>query len=98
MLAFHALILNLPIQTSLSVVPKLQVSLHSGEKCGKFRKTSTSLVNGDTLLPFKNRGDKFPSGTLYRSTNLTKPESEIQSDAHADADTAADTQYVPLRK
>ena len=37
---FHALTLKLPIQTSLSVAPKLPVSLHSGEK---FRKTSTPL-------------------------------------------------------
>ena len=39
---FHALTLRLPIQTSLSVVPKRQVSLRSGEKCENFRKTSTS--------------------------------------------------------
>ena len=38
---FHALTLKLPIQTSLSVAPKLQVCVHSGEKCQKFRKTST---------------------------------------------------------
>ena len=29
---FHALTLKLPVQTLLSVVPKLPVSLHSGEK------------------------------------------------------------------
>ena len=38
---FLALTLKLPIQTSLSVEPKLPVSLHSGEKCENFRKTST---------------------------------------------------------
>ena len=38
---FSALTLRWPIQTSLSVAPKLQVSLRSGEKCKNFRKTST---------------------------------------------------------
>ena len=36
---FHVL---MPIQTSLSVAPKLPVSLSSAENCHKFRKTSTS--------------------------------------------------------
>ena len=53
---------------------------------------STPLVYGDAPLPFKNGGDKFPSDTLYRSTNLMKLELETQSDVHADAH--ADTQYV----
>ena len=35
---FHALTLKLPIQTSLSVAPKLPVSLHSHEKLYKFQK------------------------------------------------------------
>ena len=35
---FHALTLKLPIQTSLSVVPKLQVCKRSGEKCQNFTK------------------------------------------------------------
>ena len=39
----HALTLELPIQTSLSVAPKLQVSLRSDEKCEKFSETSTPL-------------------------------------------------------
>ena len=39
---FFAFALRLPIQTSLSVAPKLQVSLCSGGNCQKFRKTSTS--------------------------------------------------------
>ena len=38
---FHALTLKLPIQTSLSVAPELPVSLHSGENCPNFKKTST---------------------------------------------------------
>ena len=38
---FHALTLRLPIQTSLSVSPKLQVCVRSGEKCQNFSKTST---------------------------------------------------------
>ena len=38
---FHALTLKLPIQTSLSVAPKIPVSLSSAENCHKFRKTST---------------------------------------------------------
>ena len=41
--SFYALTLKLPIQTSLPVAPELSVSLHSGEKCEKFRKTSTPL-------------------------------------------------------
>ena len=41
---FHALTLKLPIQTSLSVAPKLPVSLHSGENCANFSKTSTAQV------------------------------------------------------
>ena len=40
---FHAFALRLPIQTPLSVVPKLPVSLRSHEKCPNFRKTSTPL-------------------------------------------------------
>ena len=40
---FHALQLKLPIQTPLSVMPKLQVCVLSGEKCKNFRKTSTPL-------------------------------------------------------
>ena len=43
LVVFLAFTLKLPIQTSLSVAPKLTVSLHSGEKCEKFRKTSTPL-------------------------------------------------------
>ena len=39
---FHALTLKLPIQTLLSVAPKLPVSLSSHEKCLNFRKTSTT--------------------------------------------------------
>ena len=35
---FCTLTLRLPIQTSLSVAPKLQVSLNSREKCPNFRK------------------------------------------------------------
>ena len=42
--SFHALTLKLPIQISLSVVPELPVSLSSGGKCHKFRKTSTPLI------------------------------------------------------
>ena len=43
LVVFHAL--TLPIQTSLSVAPKLPVSLRSGEKCANFRKTSTPGVH-----------------------------------------------------
>ena len=39
---FHALTLRLPIQTSLSVAPKLPVPLRSGKHCPHFRKTSTT--------------------------------------------------------
>ena len=45
LVTFHALTLKLPIQTSLSVAPKLPVSLRPGKKCKNFRKTSTALVN-----------------------------------------------------
>ena len=38
---FHALTSKLPIQTSLSVAPKLPVSLRSGENCPNFSKPST---------------------------------------------------------
>ena len=41
---FHALTLKFAIQTSLSIAPKLQVCVRSGEKCRKFRKTSTPLL------------------------------------------------------
>ena len=37
--------LQLPIQTSLSVVPKFPVYTHSGENCKTFRKTSTPQIN-----------------------------------------------------
>ena len=37
---FHALTLKLPVQTSLSVAPKLHACVLSGEKCQIFRKTS----------------------------------------------------------
>ena len=39
-----ALTLRLPIQTTLSVAPKLQVFVRPGEKCQKIRKTDTALV------------------------------------------------------
>ena len=51
---FHALTLKLPIQTSLSVAPKLPVSLRSGEKCENFRKTSTARdIMAATLILHK---------------------------------------------
>ena len=40
---FHAFTLKLPIQTSLSVAPKLPVFAHLSEKCKTFSKTSTPL-------------------------------------------------------
>ena len=45
MVIFLVLTLKLPIQTSLSVAPKLPVSLCSGAKCINCRKTSTPLVS-----------------------------------------------------
>ena len=39
---FHASTLMLPTQTLHSVAPELQVCVRSGEKCQKFRKTSTA--------------------------------------------------------
>ena len=41
---FYALTLELPIQTSLSAAPDLQVSLSLHEKCPNFRKTSTPQI------------------------------------------------------
>ena len=41
LVVFLALTWKLPIQISLSVAPKLQVCVFSGEKCQIFRKTST---------------------------------------------------------
>ena len=41
---FLAFPLKLPIHNSLSVAPKLPISLSSAENCRKFRKTSTSQV------------------------------------------------------
>ena len=41
---FHTLTLKLPIQTSLSVAPKLPVSARSHEKHPNFRKTSTPVT------------------------------------------------------
>ena len=47
---FHAFTLRLPIKTSLSVAPKLQVCVRSDEKCQKFKKTSTSQVSVNDML------------------------------------------------
>ena len=41
LVVFLALTLKLPIQTSISLTPKILVSLRSGQKCQNFRKTST---------------------------------------------------------
>ena len=43
LVGFHALTLKLPIQTSLSVAPKLPVCVRSGEKFENFSKMSTAL-------------------------------------------------------
>ena len=43
---FLAFTLRFPIQISLSVAPKLPVSLSSTENCHKFMKTSTPLYHG----------------------------------------------------
>ena len=44
LVVFHTCALKLPIQTSLSMAPKLPVSLSSHEKRPNFRKTSTVLL------------------------------------------------------
>ena len=49
LVVFHALILKLPVQTSLSVAPKLPVSFGSDEKCEKFSKTSIAQVISNSL-------------------------------------------------
>ena len=47
--------LRMPNQTSLSVAPKLPVSLSSGQKFQNFKKTSTSLeLISDLNLPVKH--------------------------------------------
>ena len=46
LVVFHTLMLKMPIQTSLPVVPKLRVCVRSGEQCQIFRKTSTPLQDG----------------------------------------------------
>ena len=48
---FHALTLELPIQTSLSVAPELPVYLSSAEKCEKVSETSTPQVNFILKIP-----------------------------------------------
>ena len=55
LVVFHALTLKLPIQTSLSVAPKLQVCVRSGEKCQIFRKTRTPQQNPNENSNFGNR-------------------------------------------
>ena len=47
--SIHALILKLPIQTSLSVAPELQVFTRSAEKCENFSETSTPLFVNSQL-------------------------------------------------
>ena len=47
-IVFYALTLKLPLQTSLSVAPKLPVSLSSNEECPNCRKTNTPQYE----LPF----------------------------------------------
>ena len=61
---FHALTLKFPIQTSLSVAPKLPISLSSHEKCSNFGKTGTPQVPTGTpnqlaLLEVAGRGRKI---------------------------------------
>ena len=61
-IVFLAVALKLPIQTLLSVAPKLPLCLRSGEKCENFRKTSTprglfypvqvSIANGELLCVY----------------------------------------------
>ena len=41
LVVFHALTLELPIQTSLSVASKLPIYTRSGEKCENSNKTTT---------------------------------------------------------
>ena len=77
---FNILTLQLPIQTSLSVVPGLPVSAYSGEKCGKFSKTSTPLRREGFLRGHRQwRMRDFPNGvattrssTAYYLANVCK--------------------------
>ena len=49
---FHTLTLKLPIQTSLSVAPELQVFVSSLKNCPNFRKTSTPLQSQQNIFCF----------------------------------------------
>ena len=53
-MAFHALTLKLPVQTS-PVAPELPVSLSPAEYCPKFMKTSTPQILVST--PHTSRGN-----------------------------------------
>ena len=82
---FHAFTLRLPIQTSLSVAPKLPVFARLGGKCQTFRKTSTPLhtffdLNKDRLNflqgdfignPYELRFSSFVLENKSNSTNWT---------------------------
>ena len=57
-LVFYALTLKLPIQTSLSVAPKLPVCLSSTENCHKFKKTSTPQVKVRVYLAISDVSTK----------------------------------------
>ena len=57
MVVFPALTWKLPIQTLLSLVPELPVSLSSHEKYPNFRKTSTPLdVTDNVINDWSSRG------------------------------------------
>ena len=69
LVVFCALTLKLPLQASLSVAPKLPISLHSGEKWENFRKTSTPL---DSDFPqFGLASFILKNGAAYAHTKRT---------------------------
>ena len=65
-MVFDALTLKLPIQTSLSMVHELPVSLSSHEKCEHFSKTSTPQFQGQQHFQTQiRRTIQFPNMTNY---------------------------------
>ena len=75
---FHATTLKLPIQTSLSVAPKLTVSSHSAENCHKIRKTNTpppppkEITRQYEIKIFGSNCRSPSSGTSAQCTNTSR--------------------------
>ena len=74
MVAFHALTLKLPIQTTLSVAPKLQVCTRSGEKMSKIQENEPTLamqiIHGQQRWTSANAFNIFD--TIFRTSLSVK--------------------------